>query len=74
MNIVGIPSVSPAGAPNKSDVVIVTDVSGSMKNDNKLKDAKAADTLFVNSVNAAYTHVGLVKYSDCLIYQDDFLG
>ncbi len=47
---------------NYADVVIVTDVSGSMAGQ-KIIDAKAADTAFVNTVDLEFVHVGLVHFS-----------
>ncbi len=46
-----------------ADVMLVTDVSGSMGSYNKMNDAKAADISFLNNVNLNYIHMGLVHYS-----------
>lgn len=71
MSISGEPSVTQT--TQNADVIIVTDVSGSMSG-TRLTNAKAADTLFVNTVDTNYVHVGLVKYSTCPIYSADVLG
>jgi hypothetical protein len=64
-------------ALNPADVVLVTDVSGSMdddcsssnppltETDCKIRDAQRADISFLDNVNLNYIHVGLVDYSTC---------
>lgn len=65
--------VATAGVRNVSaDVVIVTDVSGSMAGA-KIQSAREADYLFVNTVDTQYITIGLVKYSTCPTYNLDVL-
>ena len=64
-------------AINPADIVLVTDVSGSMDDDCsstrpplnelncKIRDAQRADISFLGNVNLNYMHVGLVDYSSC---------
>jgi uncharacterized protein YegL len=46
-----------------TNIVITHDVSGSMLDDNKLVDAKAAARSFIDRLDPAYDLVGLVNYS-----------
>jgi Mg-chelatase subunit ChlD len=62
INFTGIATTS--GTTGTADAILVTDVSGSMR-DQKIIDAKAADHLFVNTVNTSNVQVGLVKYDSC---------
>jgi|GEM_PF-4927432 len=60
-----------------ADIILITDVSGSMDDDCpggnanpgetpcKINDAKTADISFLNNTNLNYIHVGLVDYSSC---------
>jgi len=72
MDMEGQPTISQLVPPNKSDVVIVTDVSGSMNDSishdsevTKLEQAQNASKGFVYYVNTSYIHIGLVKYASC---------
>lgn len=71
MSLSGYPSTTQI--TETADVVLVTDVSGSMAR-TRLTNAKAADTLFVNTVDTNFIQVGLVKYSTCPVYSSDVLG
>jgi len=62
MRIQGLDILGQAILP--ADVVLVTDVSGSMRDYNKMDDAIAADQSFLDNVNLNYIHVGLVHYSN----------
>ncbi len=46
-----------------ADIIIVTDVSGSMGSSGKINAAKSASLSFLDNVNLNYIHVGLVHYS-----------
>jgi Tol biopolymer transport system component len=48
---------------NESDILLVVDRSGSMADNNKLNDAKAAVTTFANLTNAPPDQLGLVSFS-----------
>ena len=48
----------------KADVVLVIDRSSSMGRDNKLVDAKAAATAFVDAMDPTLIHVGVVAFDD----------
>jgi hypothetical protein len=64
-------------ALNPADIVLVTDVSGSMDDDCsstdpplnelncKIRDAQRADISFLDNVNLHYMHAGLIYYSSC---------
>jgi len=46
-----------------ADIIIVTDVSGSMRTDGKISGARSAALSFLDNVNLDFVHVGLVHYS-----------
>jgi Mg-chelatase subunit ChlD len=48
----------------KADVVLVIDRSSSMRQDDKLADAKAAATAFVDEMDTALVQVGIVAFDD----------
>ena len=74
MDMEGRPTISMSSPPNRSDVMIVNDVSGSMNQpSSKIRDAKSAAQQFIGEVYIDYVHVGLVKYQGCPSAANDLL-